>query len=656
MSVKFANCHIKHRQLIGLKRKPDITKAKSLLCLTMSFFLMGPVLFTGCKPPSNPKASEQLNFSPSGGKSIETVTDKSRPDFNTVLVDGIEMLEARGEVGQFGGTFYENQIGDGPKTFNLLASTDATSSKVGGMLFSGLVSTDAYSGNVYPLMAKTVTVSSDKKTYTVTLRKGLRWSDNKPVTANDVVFTWNRIIKAGLGNASFRDTVLVDGKFPTVRKVDDLTIVFETDKPFAPFLRNLSSPIYPKHIVSSVVDKGNAAFSAFWGVQTAAKNPEAFVGCGMWVLEKYIPRQTVVFKRNPHFFMVDQNKDRLPYLDRYKISFVGDSNNQALQFEQGQSDIYSVPGNFVSRIRKLEKPAFNLYNLGPTSGTTFLAFNLSQRVTEKGVPFVPQPQSSWFNDVNFRQAINHAVHRQDIVDTILKGIGKPLYTAESLSSLYLNQGLAKGFEADLNESKALLQKSGFSWDSDGKLIDKNNVHVEFTLLTNSGNTEREAVGVSLQQDLAALGMTVNFKPIDFNVLIGKLNEGQWQTMIMGLTGSKIEPHGGANVWRSDGALHLFNQRDTSSQKTDEKMQTHLPWENQLDDLIARGAETFEIEERRNIYNKMQAIIYNQVPLIYLYSPINIIAVKSRIQNFDPTPLETVHNLEEIWIKKQSKNK
>ena len=85
-------------------------------------------------------------------------------------------------------------------------------------------------------------------------------------------------------------------------------------------------------------------------------------------------------------------------------------NNEELQFEQGKTDTYSVPGNFVARLRKLQKPPFKLYNLGPTAGTTFIAINMNTRKDAQGKPLVDPVRSVWFNDVNFRQAINHGPH------------------------------------------------------------------------------------------------------------------------------------------------------------------------------------------------------------------------------------------------------
>jgi peptide/nickel transport system substrate-binding protein len=130
-------------------------------------------------------------------------------------------------------------------------------------MFDGLTSTDAYSGEVIPRMAKKIIISPNKKDYTIVLRRGMKWSDGKEITADDVVFTWNDIIFAGFGNTSTRDNLLIDGKLPVVEKIDKYTVKFTTPEPFAPFLRQLATSIAPKHILQPVVNKGKELFSLF---------------------------------------------------------------------------------------------------------------------------------------------------------------------------------------------------------------------------------------------------------------------------------------------------------------------------------------------------------------------------------------------------------
>ncbi|MGE0201176.1 MAG: ABC transporter substrate-binding protein [Candidatus Melainabacteria bacterium] len=622
-----------------------VTRLQRMTALTLCAGLLSLQL-CGCAPPT---PGTDLKLPDDGGKPILNIHPDKHPPHQTVEIDGEELMVARGEVGQFGGTFIENQIGDGPRTFNGWAAKDATSSMLADMMLSGLVQTDAYTGDVIPLLAKSVTLADDKMTYRVVLRKGLKWSDGKPLTADDVVFTWRDIIAKGLGNASSRDVNLIDGQFPEVTKVDDLTVTFKTAKPFAPFMRNLSAAIAPRHLLAGVVAQGNNAFSAFWGTSDATNHPGQFISSNMWLLERYEPGQRAVFKRNPHFYMVDQNRQRLPYLDKYVINFVGDMNNQQLQFEQGKSDVYSVPGKNLTLARQLKKPAFNLYNLGPATGTTFLTFNLNTRqnpATHK--PLVNPVRSAWFTNLKFRQAVDYAINREDMVVNILKGVGAPLFTAESLASIFLNKQLAAGHPQNLDKARALLKEGGFTWNKAGQLLDAQGNKVEFSLYTNTGNDEREATGVNIVDDLAKVGITVNFKPMDFNVLIGKIDDGGWEAIILGLTGGPLEPHGGANVWKSDGSLHMFNQRVISPDHPVD-LSDRLPWEKEIDDLFDEGIRHFDFKERRKIYDRVQEIAYEQLPFIYLYSPLSIQAVRKRIQNYDPTPLGSFHNMEEIWI-------
>ncbi len=580
------------------------------------------------------------------GQPIIYVKSHLIPPAKTVDIDGAEYLQSRYPAGQFGGTFYTASIGQGPKTFNPLDAMDATSGDIAGLMFVGLTQTDPYTGKTIPYLAKSITIKPDKMTYIVKLRKGLVWSDNRPIIADDVVFTWQDIIGKGLGNKSNLDVNTIDGKFPTVKKIDNLTVEFKTPKPFAPFEGNLGTAILPKHIIEPVIKNNPNAFDSFWGVTAS---PKSFVVNGPFLISEYISSQRVILKRNPHFFMVDHQGRHLPYLDRYVIDFVQDLNAQILAFEQGHLDTIGVPGNQVYYVKHLKAPHFNLYDLGPSSGTTFIAFNLNPRKNKSGKPYVDPKTSRWFRDLNFRKAVDYAIHRNQIVQNILMGVGKPLFTAEGLSSIYLNKKLAEGHPYNLQEAKAYLKKSRFYWDSQGQLHDKDGNRVEFEMITNSGNTERESVGVALKDDLKILGMKVDFKPIDFNVLVGEMDSSAWESVILGLTGSPIEPNGGKNVWESDAALHLFNQRHPSEDMPGTDIME--PWEKQLDQLFDEGATTIDPQKRHQIYAEYQQVVYDNLPLIYLYSPNTIVAVRKRIQNVDPTPLGgTFPNIESIWVK------
>ena len=568
------------------------------------------------------------------------VVDANYPIPKNVTVNGVDYLQSQVEVGKFGGTFVSSTIGEGPKTFNPFNTKDNISAQMSEIMYDGLVTTNPVTGETIPKLAKSFSVNG--KEYLINLRHGLKWSDGKPITADDVVFTWQTIIFDGFGNTSTRDSVMIDGKLPTVEKIDDYTVKFVTPEPFAPFLRMLSSPIAPKHIFQPAVSRGREYFDGFLSTNT---NPKEFVTSGAFRIKEYVPAQRVVFERNPNYYEINKDGKKLPYLDKLVYLIVGDINNQVLKFEGGELDEISLQGANVARFKEMEKHSdFTVFNIGPDTGTMYLSMNMNNRKDEKGKYYVEPKKQVWFQDKNFRQAVDYALDRKNMVFNIANGLGYPLFTPETLNSIFLNKNL-KPYDKNIEKSKELLKKSGFTWDKAGHLIDRFGNHVEFDLYTNAGNTEREAIGVMVKQDLEDLGMKVNFKPIEFNSLVNKLMASlDWDMVIMGFTGSPLEPNGGKNVWLSDGTLHIFNQRlerDANSPR--------YAFEKRIDYLYTQGALATKFEDRKKYYDEYQAIVYDEKPLIYIYSPIRIVALRNKFKNIYPTSLGGVtHNIEEIW--------
>lgn len=560
-----------------------------------------------------------------------------------VEIDEIDYIQSQAEIGNFGGSLTASTIGEGPKTFNPFNSKDNISSIMSEIMYDGLLTTHPVTGQPIPKLAKSFFISDDGKEYTINLRKGIKWSDGKPITADDVVFTWRDIIFAGLGNTSTRDSIIIDGKLPEVEKIDDYTVKFITPKPFSPFIRMLSTPIAPKHVFIRAVEKGPEFFETFLSTNT---NPKDFVISGAFKLKEYVPAQRVVYERNPNYYFINKNNEKLPYLDKLIYLIVGDLNNEVLKFEAKEIDTINLQGSKVARYKAMEANSdYTMHNLGPDTGTMYLAVNLNNRKNDKGDYYVSPKKQIWFQDVNFRRAIDLVVDRKNIVLNIANGIGAPLFTAESLNSIFLNTDL-KPYDKNSEEARNLLKKSGFYWDKNGKLYDKFSNRVEFDMLTNAGNTEREAIGVMIKQDLEDLGMKVNFKPIEFNSLVNKLvNTLDWDAVIMGFTGSPIEPNGGKNVMMSDGTLHVYNMRlpkDKNSKRYD--------FEKRVDELFVNGALVTKFEERKKYYDEYQKIIYDEKPFIYIYAPTRIVAIRNKFKNIFPTSLGGVtYNIEEIYI-------
>jgi peptide/nickel transport system substrate-binding protein len=572
-----------------------------------------------------------------------------------------ELLQSRGELGQYGGTLTLCTFGVGPKTFNCWASEEMESGGIGLLMWERLVDTDAWTGKPYPRLAKSVVISADKCTYTITLRKGLKWSDGKPITADDVVFTMNTLVKKGYGaaSASWRDLLALKGQFPECKKIDDLTVQIHTSVPFAPFYYELCSvQIAPKHVLEPITKKPMSEFADFWDINC---DPKTLVVSGRFKLERFVPGQRVEFVRNPYYAMVDKKGRPLPYLDRLTEAIVPDQNTEILKFygdEIDLLDVRSVRGEDAAIMKEREAAGnYHMYNLGPDDGTLFLMFNMKRGKDPKtGKYYVDPIKQKWFNNVYFRRAISHAVDRRRIVDNVLRGVGEPLYTAEPSSSVYFDKDLP-AYPQDLKLAAELLKQGGFVL-KDGKLYDQDGHMVEFTLITNSGNSARDGVCVMIVNDLEKLGIKANYQTIDFNIMIDKTDTSlDWEAIVMALSGSKIEPYDGANVWRTDSRMHLYDER-LPNDKGQVTVSDARDWEKQIDQLFDQAATTFDDKKRHQYYDQYQKIVYDEQPYIYLYSMWAITACKNKVGNYKPlplgvfwTPLGTLHNLEEIYIRK-----
>lgn len=243
-----------------------------------------------------------------------------------------------------------------------------------------------------------------------------------------------------------------------------------------------------------------------------------------------------------------------------------------------------------------------------------------------------------------------------MVDNILKGVGLPIFSHITAVSPWYNRSL-KPYGKDMRYAQDLLAEAGFHKEGD-RLMDREGNAVEFVLQTNAGNTTRDAACVMIQNDLAELGIRVDYQPIDFNIMIDKINSSlDWEGVVMALTGNQIEPYDSANVWKSGGRLHVFDQRLPDDRGRIEVTDAR-DWEKEIDDCFDRGATTFDMAKRREFFDRYQQIVYENLPFIYLYSPLNISAARNTIKNYRPTPLGvyytpkgSLHNIEEIYLQK-----
>ncbi|WP_310484931.1 ABC transporter substrate-binding protein [Chamaesiphon sp. VAR_48_metabat_403] len=526
-----------------------------------------------------------------------------------------------------------------PKTFNAALSNE--SPNIFGYVGEGLITEDG-KGEIQPALAESWVVSSDKKSITFTLKQNLKWSDGAPLTIDDVLFTFKEVYFNEEIPTDTRDILKIgkDRKLPTLKQLDANRIEFTTPEPFAPFLRTLGISILPAHKLRPTIEQkgkdGKPLFLSIWGINT---KPSELVSNGMFMLDSYTPGERLVFKKNPYYWRKDAQGKQQPYIDRSIWQIVESTDTALVQFRSGSLDSYGVSPDFFSLLKKEEqKGGYKIYNGGPATGTTFMSFNLNEG-ERNGKPLVDPIKSRWFNNVKFRQAIAYGINRQRMINNIYRGLGAPQDSPISVPSPYYlsrEQGLPT-YDYSPQKAKTLFTEAGFKYNEQNKLIDDRDNPVRFTLITNSGNKIREALGTQIKQDLDLIGIEVDFTPIAFSLLIDRIDSSlEWDSLLIGFTGG-IEPNDGANFWSVDGGSHIFNLKPAKgkTQLTDRRVAN---WEKKIDDLYIQAAQELNEDKRRQLYVESQKVTQENLPCIYLVNALSLSAIRNRVKGIDYSPI------------------
>lgn len=535
-----------------------------------------------------------------------------------------------------------------PKTFNAVLS--AESPNVFPFIYEGLITENPITKKKEGAIAQSWEVSEDNLRFVFTLREGLKWSDGQPLTADDVVFSYNDLYLSKSIPNNYRDGLRIglSGAFPKIRKLDNRRVEFLLPEPYAPFLDSAGYPILPAHILRETVEKkdssGNPIFLSTWGVDTPL---DKIIVNGPYKLRNYSTSERVVFERNPYYWKKDKQGEQLPHIERVILAIVESQDTALIQFRSGSLDSLSVTPEYFSLIKREEKRGdFTIYNGGPAYGSQYITFNLNKG-KRNGKPLVNPIKSRWFNNLEFRRAVAHAIDRQRLINNVYRGLGSPQNSLISIQSPFYNHN-EKGYEYNPEKAKEILQKSGFKYDSRGRLLDSDGNLVRFTMITNAGNKGREAMGSQIKQDLAKIGITVDFTPISFNVLVDKLsNTLDWDCHLLGFTGDN-EPHA-PNIWLTDGNLHSFNQMPQPGQKPIEG-QEFADWEKRIAQLTIAGSRELDFEKRKVIYNELQQLELEYLPYVHLVAPLSIGAVRDRFEGIQFSALGGAFwNLDEIKV-------
>jgi peptide/nickel transport system substrate-binding protein len=522
-----------------------------------------------------------------------------------------------------------------PKTLNPVTSTDVSSREVIAQLTSDLIHINRLSQRTEPALAKAWKVSRDGLEYRLELRHGLRFSDGQPLDADDVVFSFKVYLDASVHSPQ-RDSLMVANQAITVRKTDRYTVVFALSEPYAPAERLFDSiAILPRHLLEAAYNQGN--LSQAWGLNTP---PEQIAGLGPFRVKQYVAGQRITLERNPYYWKVDRAGNRLPYLNELTFLFVANADAEAIRFQAGDTDIINrLSAEDYSVLAKDERAgSFHLLDIGSSLEFNFLFFNLNH-----SRPPQLAAKQAWFRDVKFRQAVSLAIDRTAMIRVVYRGRGTPLWTPVTpANNLWVDASIPHP-PRSVEAAKKLLGSAGFSWNSDGNLVDKTGSAVEFTIITSASNAQRVQMATMIQADLKDLGLSVQVVPLEFHSVLDRIFQSHdYEAAVLGLGAGDVDPSAEMNVWMSTGNDHVWDLGEAHPSTS---------WEAEIDQLMGQQLSATKPAKRKSLYDRVQAILADQQPMICLASPDILVGAKNDVGNFKPAALDphTLWNSPELFL-------
>ena len=556
---------------------------------------------------------------------------------------GEELFQAAQVSGHYGGQLTIGGRAE-PKTFNPVIATDAVSREMIGRLMADLIEINRGSQQTEPALTKSWKTSADGRVFTLQLRKGIRFSDGHPFDADDVLFSFAVYMDENVDSPQ-RDLLIIDGKPLTVTKIDQFTVRFTLPRAYAAAERLFDGlAMLPRHLLEKPYRQGK--FVQSWSLN-ASTNEVA--GLGPFRLKRYVPGERVVLERNPYYWKVDSHNDRLPYLDELTFLFVGTEDAQVMRFEAGATNMISrlSAENYSLLNRERNRTGAQLSDLGPSLEYNFVVFNQND-LSSKKLDAIARKQK-WFRDLKFRQAISAAIDRDAIVRLVYGTRGTALWgNVGPGNKLWVNTAIPHP-QASPATARQLLKSAGFSWSPSGQLRDSSGAPVEFSIITSSSNTQRMKMATLLQDDLSHLGMQVHIVPLEFRALVDRVFQSfDYDAAIMGLGGGDADPNPEMNVWTTKGTSHLWHLNEA---------QPETAWEGEIDRLMQQQMVTIDYTKRKQLYDRVQQLISENLPFIFLATPNVLAAADSRVGNFHPAILDpyTLWNADELYIRTPTEN-
>jgi peptide/nickel transport system substrate-binding protein len=503
-------------------------------------------------------------------------------------------------------------IGYDPKTFDPAKVDDEESEMVRYLTAGVLLRFNRATQQVEPALAESWTLSPDGKTVTFKLRPNLQFSDGSKLSSRDAAWSIRRVLSPATGAPVAEE--FLDAASVKLDTPDERTLVV--------------------HLAKRVVGIGKV-FDEI-AIEPADHPSEGRVTAGPFVLADYRRSQYVRLRRNPHFFEHDAAGAALPYATGVRLDILDNHEQEIRLFARGEYQLIdSLPPDYFTLLKQRMPNAVR--DLGPSLNTEQLWFNQSP-----GAP-IPAWEKAWFQNPAFRLAVSQAIHREDLARIAYQGHATPAYSFISpANTLWYNRAI-KAPHTDVAAAKAGLLAAGFHL-SGSVLQDASGHPVTFSILTNAGNAPRMKMATLIQQDLAALGIQVTVVALDFPSLIERLMHTQdYQACLLGLENVDPDPNAMMNIWLSSSPNHQWSP----SEKT-----PATAWEAEIDRAMTLQAETLSDAQRKQAVDRVQQIVADQQPFIYLVYPNALYAVSPRLLGVQPAVLSPglVWNVEHLRLR------
>lgn len=486
-----------------------------------------------------------------------------------------------------------------PKTFNPILVEDEAAENVRYLTGGVLIRLNRETQALEPALATSWKVSPERKTITFHLRQGVYFSDGTPFTSEDVAFTMRQLLDpnthSGTGDSFEVGTGRTEIKTPSAEVV---SITFPA--PIAGLERLFDQVA----IVSAHSPKKEMAV------------------LGPFYVSEYKAGSYVLLRKNPNYWKRDTQGHALPYLDTIQLDIQRNRDIELVRFRRGELQLINRLDPEQYERLKAEDPSVTR-----TAGTGLDAeefwFNQSPKAP------IPDYRKAWFRTTEFRKAVSMAINRADISRIVYRGFAKPAYGPVSPSNRFWFNTALEEPKYDPQGALRMLVKAGFRLQQGG-LRDASGNPVEFTLVTNSGNTAREKIAAMIQQDLSQVGIKVNIVTLDFPSLIERMTRTfDYDASLLGLVNTDLDPNGQMNVWLSSGENHQWNPNQKAPATV---------WEAEIDKLMREQASAAIEKERKAKFDRIQQIVSEQQPFIYLINKDVLMAVSPSVSGVTPVVL------------------